>query len=131
MPAPTQATYSIEAKIAANTALRDLIDAQAGNGKLHLMNEEDFIMATFELTKPCGTVNATTGKLVITTTTGLAVVEYGGYEATHAALVDSDEYAHLTLPAQEGSAPVAGKVILSSTYLEYDGTVEIGSIEIG
>ena len=131
MPAPTQATYSLEAKIAANTALRDLIDAQAGNGKLHLMNEEDSIMATFELTKPCGTVNATTGKLVITTTTGLAVVEYGGYEATHAALVDSDGYAHLTLPAQEGSEPVAGKVILDLTFLEHGGTVEIGSIEIG
>ena len=131
MPAPTQATYSLEAKIAANTALRDLIDAQAGNGKLHLMNEEDYIMATFELTKPCGTVNTTTGKLVITTTTGLAVVEYGGYNATHAALVDSDEYAHLTLPAQEGSEPVAGKVILDLSFLAHGGTVEIGSIEIG
>lgn len=129
MPAPTQATYSLEAKIAANTALRDLIDAQAGNGKLHLMNEEDSIMATFELTKPCGTVNATTGKLVITAT-GLAVIQFTD-TATHAALVDSNDDAHLTLPAQEGSEPVAGKVILDLSFLAHDGTVEIGSIEIG
>ena len=129
MPAPTQATYSLEAKIAANTAIRDLIDAQAGNGKLHLMNEEDSIMATFELAKPCGAVNETTGKLVITAT-GVAVSQSTD-TVTHAALVDSNDDAHLTLPAQEGSAPVAGKVILSSTYLEADGTVEIGSIEIG
>lgn len=129
MPAPTQATYSLEAKIAANTALRDLIDAQAGNGKLHLMVSDDSIIATFELAKPCGTVNETTGKLFITVT-GVAVSQYED-TVTHAALVDSDEYAHLTLPAQEGSAPVAGKVILDSTYLESGGTVEIGSIEIG
>ena len=131
MPAPTQATYSLEAKIAANTALRDLIDAQAGNGKLHLMGSDDYVLAYFELTKPCGTVNATTGNLVITTTTGLAVIQFGGNDVTHAALVDSNGDAHLTLPAQEGSAPVAGKVILDSIYLESDWIVEIGSIEIG
>lgn len=131
MPAPTQATYSLEAKIAANTALRDLIDAQAGNGKLHLMNSEDYPLATFELTKPCGTVSQTTGNLVVTTTTGLAIVLDGYEYVTHAALVDSNDDAHLTLPAQEGSAPVAGKVVLDSTYLESGGTVEIGSIEIG
>ena len=129
MPAPTQATYSLEARIAANTALRDLIDAQSGNGKIHLMDGNDSIIATFELAKPCGAVNGTTGKLVITAT-GVAVSQYTG-TVTHAALVDSNDDAHLILPAQEGSAPVAGKVILSSTYLEYDGTVEIGSIEIG
>ena len=93
------------------------------------MSGNDSIIATFELTKPCGTVSQTTGNLVVTAT-GVAVIQFTD-TATHAALVDSNDDAHLTLPAQEGSEPVAGKVILSSTYLEYDGTVEIGSIEIG
>ena len=130
MPVPTQATYSLEAKIAANTAFRDLIDSKPGFGYLFLMNSADIIIESFALTVPCGTVSTTTGKLTLTTeiTTKYSA---GDYDIAYAVLFDADDVEHLRLPAQEGSAPVSGKIVMSSTHISNGEPIEIVSFEIG
>lgn len=129
MPVPTQATYSLEAKIAANTALRDLMDSKPGNGYLLLMDSADMAIESFGLTVPCGTVSPTTGKLTLTTeiTTKYSA---GDYDIAYAVLFDADDVEHLRLPAQEGSAPVSGKIVMSSTHISNGEPIEIVSFEI-
>ena len=130
MPAPTQATYSLEAKIAANTAFRDLIDSKPGNGRLSLMDSADSEIEYFDLTVPCGTVSQTTGKLTLTTelTTKYAA---GDQDIAYAVIMDGYDVEHLRLPAQEGSAPVSGKIVMSSTAISNGEPIEIVSFEIG
>ena len=130
MPVPTQATYSLEAKIAANTAFRDLIDSKPGSGCLFLMDSADSEIEYFGLTVPCGTVSPTTGKLTLTTeiTTKYAA---GDHDIAYAVITDADGVEYLRLPAQEGSAPVSGKTVISSTHISNGEPIEIVSFEIG
>ena len=129
MPVPTRATYSLEAKIAANTAFRDLIDSKPGNGYLSLKDSADGQIAYFDLTVPCGTVSPTTGKLTLTTEVTTKYAE-GDYDIAYAVITDAYGVEHLMLPAQEGSAPVSGKIVMSSTHVSNGAPIEIVSFEI-
>ena len=130
MPAPTQATYSLEAKIAANTAFRDLIDSKPGNGYLFLMDSADILIEFFALTVPCGIVSPTTGKLTLTTE-ATTLYAAGNHDIAYAVIKDAYDVEHLRLPAQEGSAPVSGKIVMSSTHISNGEPIEIVSFEIG
>lgn len=114
MPAPTVATYSAAVKIAANTALRDLLDSGSA-ALLRIRDASDALLVQFTLSDPCGTVNGTTGVLTITAPSATTVSTAG--TAAYAELCSSDGTVRLSLPAQAGTTGVAGKIVLNTLAL--------------
>ena len=129
MPAPVSATYSAAAKVAAHTAFRDLIDTGSGNGTIKIRSAADVLLVTAPLADPCGTVNGTTGQL--TFALGAAPTAVATGTAAYAEICDVAGAVHLALPAQAGSAPVSGKMVLSTLSIVSGGLVTVVSATIG
>lgn len=130
MPAPTVATYSAAAKVAAHTSFRDLIDSGAGAGLVKVRTSADALLGTCTCSDPCGTVNGTTGQLTFSAITGDASADATG-TAAYVEICDSDGDVHLSLPAQAGTAVVSGKAVLNTLSIVAGGPIEILSITIG
>ena len=130
MAAPTVATYSAAALVAANTSFKDLIDAGAGAGSIKIRDAADVLLAQIPLTDPCGTVNGTTGQLTITPSGRDESADATG-TAAYGEFCDSDGLVHLSLPAQAGSAAVSGKLVINSLSIVAGGPVEVLSATVG
>ena len=129
MPAPTVATYSAAALVAAQTSLRNLIDAGSGPGKLRIRTSADALLGETILTDPCGTVSNTTGQLTLTVATNIAAASAG--TAAYGEFVDSANVVHLSLPCEVGTAAVSGKLVLNSLVIAAGGPIDVLSAVIG
>ena len=130
MPAPLTATYSAAALVAAHTAFKNLIDAGTGPGSIKIRDAADVLLAQIPLTDPCGSVNGTTGQLTITPSGRDESADATG-AAAYGEFCDSDGVAHLSLPAQVGSAAVSGKIVINSLSILAAGPVEVLSATVG
>jgi hypothetical protein len=130
MPVPSVATYSAAALVAAHTTFRDLIDAGSGAGLVRLRDAADVLLASIPFDDPCGTVNGTTGQLVFAVAAGETTASNSGTVA-YGELCDSAGVVHLALPAQSGTSPVAGRVVLNSLLLVSGGPVTALSVTLG
>lgn len=123
MPAPAKITFSAAAKKAANDELLLLLDAGSSNAKIRLFSNADVLIAEIPLDDPAGTVSATTGVLTLAvdgTDTALVTAL-----CTYAAITDSDNTAHVTLPVKEGVAASSGFVVLNSAMIFEGVTVSV------
>jgi hypothetical protein len=127
MPAPTSATYSAAAKVAANTAFRDLLDSGAA-ALLRIRDAADVLLVQFTLADPSGSVNGTTGVLTITPPSATNAAASG--TAAYAELCTSAGTVHLALPAQAGTAAVDGRIVLNTLALVSGAPVSIVSIVV-
>lgn len=130
MPAPTVATYSAAALTAAHTAFRDLIDAGTGAGAIRIRDAADVLLAQVPLSDPCGTLNGTTGQLTFSIAGPDTSADASG-TAAYAQFVDSDGNVHLSLPAQQGSAAVSGKIVLNTLTIISGAPVYVVSATLG
>lgn len=130
MPAPSVATYSAAALIAAHTSFRDLIDSGSGAGFVRIRSSADVLLAQVPLSDPCGTVNGTTGQLTLSIAGPDTSADATG-TAAYAEFCDSDGDVHLALPAQAGSAAVSGKIVLNTLSIIAAGPVQILTATIG
>lgn len=130
MAVPSVYTYSVAALVAAQTALRDLIDAGTGAGSMKIRDANDVLLATIPLTDPCGTVHGSTGQLTLTIAERDESADASG-TAAYAEFCDSDGVVHLAMPAQAGSAPVAGKLVMNTLVILAEGPVEALSVTVG
>lgn len=130
MTVPTVATYSAAAKIAAHTALKDVIDSGSGAGLIRIRDAADVLLATATLSDPCGSVNGTTGQLTLSIASGDASADATG-TAAYGEICDSDGDVHLALPAQAGTAAVSGKIVINSLSIIATLPVSILSATIG
>lgn len=130
MPAPTVATFSAAAKIDAHEAFLALLDAGTGAGKIYLIDNADAVLATITLADPAGTVSQTTGVLTFAFAAGPFTASASGTIA-YADFVDSDDNVHLSLPAQAGTASVAGKIVLNSLNVIQDAEITVVSATLG
>ena len=130
MPAPSVATYSVAALVAAQTSFRDLIDAGVAAGSIKIRDAADVLLAQIPLTDPCGTVNGTTGQLTITPSGRDESADASG-TAAYGEFCDSAGLVHLSLPAQEGLAAVSGKLVLNTLVVVADGPVQAVSTVVG
>lgn len=130
MAVPSVATYSAAALVAAHTAFKNLIDAGSGAGSIKIRDSSDVLLAQIPLTDPCGTVNGTTGQLTITPSGRDESADAGG-TAAYGEFCDSDGVVHLALPAQAGSSPVSGKIVINTLTIVSGGPVEVLSATIG
>lgn len=128
MTVPTSPTYSTAAQVAAQTAFAALLDAGTA-GSLKLRDAAGVLLMQVLLTDPCGSVNSSTGQLTLTpAASGLAAadgtVAYGEF-------CDSAGVVHLALPAQAGSVPVSGFIVLNALTLVAGTSVAVVSATIG
>ena len=129
MPAPASPTYSVAALVAAHGAFRDLIDGGAGAGMLRIRNAADALLATVDLSDPCGTINGATGQLTFSIPGGDTVSTSG--TAAYGEFCDSAGVVHLALPAQEGAAAVSGKLVLNTLSLVAGGPLDVILARVG
>lgn len=129
MPAPSVATYSVQAKIDAHTALLTLIDAGSA-GFVRIRSSADVLLAEITLTDPAGTVNGTTGQLTLTPNGRDESANATG-TAAYGEITSSAGTVHLALPAQVGTAAVSGKLVMNTLSITAGGPVEIQTITIG
>jgi hypothetical protein len=130
MPAPSVPTYSAAALVAAHTAFRDLIDAGAGAGSIKILSSTDVLLAQVPLSDPCGSVNGTTGQLTFSIAGPDASADASG-TAAYAQFCDSDGLVHLAIPAQSGTTPVSGKIVLNTLSIVAAAPVYVLSATIG
>ena len=130
MPAPSSATYSAAALVAAHTSFKTLIDAGSGAGSIKIRDSSDVLLAQVPLADPCGTVNGTTGQLTFSIAGPDTSADASG-TAAYGEFCDSDGLVHLSLPAQAGSTAVAGKLVLNTLSIVAGGPVAIISATIG
>lgn len=130
MPIPTAAEFSVAARVAAHTALRDLIDAGSSAGYIAVRGDALQLLATIPLADPCGTVNGTTGQLTLSIAGSDTSADATG-TAAYAEVCDSTGAVHLSLPAQAGTTWVAGKIVLNSLSIVTGTEVSILSAVIG
>lgn len=130
MPAPSVATYSAAALVAAHTAFRDLIDSGSGAGLIRIRDSADVLLAEMTLADPCGTVNGATGQLTLTMPQSDASANASG-TAAYGEICTSAGVAHLALPAQAGTSPVSGKIVLNTLTITSGQAVSILSVTIG
>lgn len=131
MPAPAEATYSVAALVAAHTSFRDLIDSGVSAGFVRVRDAADVLLAQVPLADPCGTVNAGTGQLEFDVTGARDSSADASGTAAYAEFCDSDGDVHLALPAESGTAPVAGKFVMNTLTIVAGGPVEIISATVG
>lgn len=130
MAVPSVYTYSAAALVAAHTAFRDLIDSGAGAGFVRIRDSADALLAQVPLSDPCGTVNGTTGQLTFSIAGPDTSADASG-TAAYAEFCDSDGDVHLALPAEQGSSPVSGKIVLNTLSIISGGEVTVISATIG
>lgn len=130
MPAPSVATYSAAALVAAHTSFRDLIDSGSGAGFVRIRSSADVLLAQIPLSDPCGTVNGTTGQLTFSISGPDTSADATG-TAAYGEFCDSDGDVHLALPAEAGSAAVSGKIVINTLSIVAGGSVELISATIG
>ncbi len=129
MPAPSSPTYSAAAKIAANTAFRDLLDSGSGAGFIRIRDSADVLLAQVPLSDPSGSVNGTTGLLTLSISGPDTSADNNG-TAAYGELCDSDGDVHLVLATQSGSSAVSGKLVLNTLTIIAGGPVGIVSATI-
>jgi hypothetical protein len=128
MAAPGAYTYSAEALILAQTTFLDLVDTGTA-GSIKLRDDADVLLAEIPLDYPCGTVDGA-GQLTITASGPDSSADASG-ECTYAEICESDATVALSLPAEEGAAPVSGKVVLTNTTIVAGAEVSLVSCTIG
>lgn len=110
--------WSLAVKVAINTALLALIDSDATSAaSVEIYNVSNVLLVELPLTYPAGTVASGTGQLDLTfPASGVPAAVTGtasyGKLVTQAGTVREDN-----IPCQAGTAPVAGKLVLSSLSL--------------
>lgn len=113
MPAPANETFGTTVKVAAQTALRDAFDSGSGAAVLELLSAADAVLLSVPLSDPSGTVNGSTGVLTVTMPTATINAAATGTIAW-GRIRDSNNNVHWSAPAEAGSAPVAGKVVVNT-----------------
>lgn len=130
MTVPTVATYSVAAKVAAQTSFRDLLDSGSGPGLIKVRNSSDTLLGTLTMSDPSGSVNGGTGLLTLSAVTADSSADAGGTIA-YVELCDSDGDVHLALPAQQGTSPVSGKAVFNTLTVVLGGPINMLSVTIG
>lgn len=130
MPAPSVATYSAAALVAAHTSFRDLLDSGSGAGLIKCRSSSDTLLGTCTMSDPCGTVNGTTGQLTLSAVTADSSADANGTIA-YVELCDSDGDVHLALPAQAGTTAVSGKAVFNTLTTVSGAPINILSVTIG
>jgi hypothetical protein len=123
-------SYTAALLVPTATAALTRIDGGGGPAKFVIKTSGGTVLANLLLTNPAGSVSGA-GVLTLTSAGPETNAPAGGIAAL-ADLVDgAGVVLAANLPVQQGSAPVAGRVVISSTTILAGGTVSLVSAVIG
>jgi hypothetical protein len=123
--------YTIDLLLPVRNAMLATIDTGAARPAFKIYDSGDVLLATLALADPAGSVNGTTGLITLTPGTPETNAPASG-AASYATLSDGDGVIlENNVPVEQGTAPVAGKVIISTMNIIAGGTVELISATIG
>lgn len=129
MAVPTDYAWSVEALVAAHTALKNLIDTGSA-GFIRLRDASDALLAQVPLTDPCGTVDTETGQFTITSSGPDTSADDDGTVA-YGEICESDGTVHGVMPAVAGSSPASGRLVMNTLTVIAGLPVGIVSVTIG
>ena len=129
MPAPSAATYSSDALVAATTSFRDLVDSGSGAGLIRIRDAADTLLGTIVLQDPCGTINSTTGQLTLLIATN--VTSAIGGTAAYGEVCTSAGAVKLAMPCLAGTSAVSGYFVLNTLTVVTGGQINVVSAVIG
>lgn len=130
MPAPSSATYSVAAKVAAHQAFADLVDSGTSAGSIKILSDADVVLAQVPLNDPCGTVSGVTGTLTLSIAGPDSSANATG-TAAYGQICDASDVAYLSLPVQSGATAVPGYLVLNTLSIVAGGPVYVVSAVIG
>jgi len=122
--------YTPDLLVPVRTEMLAIIAAGVGDPAFLIYDDDEVLLATLVLDDPPGAVNGTTGQ--ITLTPGAPESDAPAAGVAHSAvLVDGDGTALIEdIEVVQGVAPVAGKLVISSTNILLGATVELVSATI-
>lgn len=118
--------WAPSAKEAAHIGLRDVLDGASGNAFITVHRNDDSLLATLELQRPCATVDSLTGQFTALIGDREENAPNGGF-ADYATLRNSSGDAVRSMECVQGSEPVPGKCVLNTLQIELGGRVELVS----
>lgn len=123
--------YSVDALVAAHTAFRDLVDAEAGTASVTIHDGDGVELVSIPLADPSGTVDAGTGQLSFDDDgNGPYSADETG-DASTAKLRDGDGAVKLTLSCIQGTQAVSGYCVLNSLSIEQGVDLGFVALTIG
>ena len=123
-------SYTAALLIPVSNAALARIDAGTGPARFRIKNSGGTVLANLYLTEPAGSVDGN-GKLTLTSAGPETNAPAGGIAALADLLDGDDTVLAANIPVQQGSAPVAGRVVISSTSILAGGTVSLSAASIG
>jgi len=112
-------------------AMLTRIDTGVDRPRFKVYNSSNTLLATFPLADPAGSVDGSTAVITLTPGADPIVAAVTG-TVTYATLEDGDGVVlDDAIPVEQGTAHVAGKVIISTLNIIAGGTVELISATIG
>jgi hypothetical protein len=123
--------YTIDLLLPVRTEMLATIDTGVARPAFKIYDSGNVLLATLALADPAGSVNGTTGLITLTPGTPETNAPASGV-ASYATLSDGDGVIlENNVPVEQGTAPVAGKVVISTLNIIAGGTVELISATIG
>lgn len=130
MPTPTSTTYSLAARIAAHTAVRDMIDSGPSAGFVRFKSSADVVLAQVPLSDPCGSVSGSTGQLTFSISGPDLSADADGIIA-YGEFCDSTGAAVVSVPAKQGTVADPGYIVINTLSISVGGQVAILSATVG
>ncbi|ANQ83709.1 hypothetical protein dqs_0633 [Azoarcus olearius] len=129
MAAPYFTSWNPAAKVAVHTALRDLLDAATNPAYMTAHDAGDVLLATATLGDPCGTVDPVTGALNLSIAVQEDSAPAGG-DIAYWTLYDGAGTPYRSIPAEEGTAPAPGKVVMNTLTVLPGGPAQVLSASV-
>ena len=127
MAAPFMDQWSPATKIAVHEAFVDFLDGPSGNASVTIHRNDDILLATFVLERPCGIVDPVTGQITFVS----EQLEEDAPEtgtAAYASIRDSSGNVHRSLGCIQGMIPVINKCVLNNLLIESGSRAELTSM---
>lgn len=128
MPVPSQPTFSVAALTAAHNAFKATFQPSTTPGFIRIRDASDNVLVQITLSTT-NTVDPATGVLNLTMPQSDTATASG--TAAYGELCDSSGNPHLSLPAQAGTVPAAGAIVLSTLNIVSGADIEIIAASIG
>lgn len=123
-------TYSVDALVAANTAFRDLVDAQTGSASIVLTDDAGTVLGTVTLASPSASVDGATGQLAFSDD-GTSHTAIADGTAVWAEIMDGAGVAHLTLPAVQDVTGLSGFCVINTITITNGAPIVLQSLLVG
>ncbi len=122
--------YSVEAIVAAHTALLGVFDSDTDPAYITIHDASNVLLGTITLQKPSGSIDGATGQITLQLGANEASAPNAGH-AAYGQIHDGAGDVHLTLDTVVSATPVSGYLALNTLDIVAGAPIELLSATIG